>query len=123
MMANTTISILRGTGFDSFGDIEDQPVVIASGVPAFLSSPGMSALRPLIMGTTAYPPSTEMPAIVRAITLILPGNTDLTINDQVLDEGTNITYPVYMVTQLGNVGGIVQDMQVTLRRITTTQPA
>jgi hypothetical protein len=122
-MANTTVSILRGTGEDSFGDDTDAGTIIANGIPAFISSPGMSAFRPIILGTTVYPPGTEMPRTIRDATGILPGGTDVTYLDQILDEMTQLTYSVFLVTQQGNVGGMLMDLQLTLRRVTTTQSA
>jgi hypothetical protein len=122
-MANTLVSILRGTVEDAFGDDMDSGIVVYSGIPAFISSPGMSAFRPIILGTTVFEPGTEMPSTVRDITAILPGNTDVTMLDQILDQYTSITYTVVLVTQQGNIGGMVPDMQLTLRRVTTTQPA
>jgi hypothetical protein len=121
-MANTTVSILRGTVEDTYGDNEDSGTVIASGILAFISSPGMSPLRPQILGTTVYGPAAQMPSVVRELICILPSGTDVTNDDQILDENSGVTYAVYLTAQLGRLGGLVPDLQVMLRQVTTNQP-
>lgn len=121
-MANTTVSILRGTDVGAYGDEDNSGTVIQSGIPAFLTSPGPSSFKPVILGTTIFPPGTEMPSITRDITCVLPAYTDVTVDDQVLDEMSQVKYQVYLVTQQGPLGGLIPDLQLTLRRVTTNQP-
>ena len=122
-LANTTVTILRGTSLDAEGDVIDFGTAIATGVPAFISSPAQSPFRPMILGTTVYEPAAEMPSTVREILCVLPGGTDVTNEDQVFDEVENITYAVMLVTQGGRVAGLLPDLQLTLYHVTTTQPA
>lgn len=124
-LSNTTASILRGTAVDDYGDSVDSPTVIASGIPAFISSPSMSPFRPIILGTTTYMPGTVMPSVVREILCVLPANTDVQNTDQILDEKTGIVYAIIIVTQLGSIGGggLAPDMQLTLERVTTFESA
>jgi hypothetical protein len=121
-LANTTVSILRGTTDDFYGDEIDAGTVIASSIPAFISSPSPSSFRPLILGTTVYPPSTQAPAIVREITCWMPSGTDVTNQDQVLDESWNVLYRVWLVTQQGYLAGLLPDLQLTLSRVTELLP-
>lgn len=122
-MANTTITVLRGVSLDEYGDTMDAGSPIATGIPAYLSSPAQSPFRPIILGTTVYMTGTIMPSTTREIVCILPSNTDLTNEDQILDDHTGILYQVLVVTQIGAVAGATPDMQATLRRVTSTQAA
>jgi|ERR1700691_6544657 len=122
-LANTTVSILRGTELDAEGDFIDFGTIVASGIPAFISSPAQSPFRPMILGTTVYDPASEMPSTVRQVMGVLPGGTNVTNLDQLFDEFSSITYGIRLVTQGGRVGGLLPDLQLTLLRVTTTQPA
>lgn len=121
-LANTTVTILRGTGIDSLGDIVDDPVPIATHVIAFLSYPTMSPLRPIVLGSQVFEPATAQPSVTRLAACSLPSGTDILTGDQLLDETTNLMYEVYEVTVLGNAGA-VPDIIATLKRVTSTEPA
>jgi hypothetical protein len=82
----------------------------------------MSPYQPKVLGTTIFGPADTITAQVRSIMGILPSNTDVTQQDQVLDESSGTVYRVTLVTQQGNIGGMVPDMVVSLQRVTTTQP-
>jgi hypothetical protein len=124
-MANTTVSILRGSTTDEYGDCQDYDVPIATGVIAYITSPSQSPFRPIVLGSTIYMPGTIAPSVTREIICALPYGTDVTNEDRVLDETSQIEYEVLLVTQPGPVGGggTYPDMQLTLRRVTTSQPA
>jgi len=121
-LANTTVTILRGTGIDDQGDVMDEGAAIATGIPAFISSPSQSPFRPIVLGTDVFEPGAMMPSVTRQVQCVLPSNTDVTRDDQILDEKTGVTYAIMLSTQLGSVGGLVPDLMLTLRRVTTTQP-
>jgi hypothetical protein len=121
-IANTTITILRGTSYDDYGDVVDAGVPVYSGVLAFISVPAQSPFRPIVFGANVFQPAAEMPLTVREITCQLPAYTDVTNEDQVLDEKTGILYNVELVSQQGTVGGLAPDVQCTLRRVTDLQP-
>jgi hypothetical protein len=121
-IANTTVSILRGTTTDSLGDIIDDPVAVYTGIIAFISYPTMSPLRPIVLGSTVYEPATPEPATTRMAACTLPSGTDVTNSDQILDEKTNLTWQIYQVTELG-VAGATPDLVLTLKRVTTTEQA
>lgn len=121
-IANTTVTILRGTRPDSFGDIIDSPSPIAQHVIAFISYPTMSPLRPIVLGSQVYEPAMPEPSTTRLSVCSLPSGTDIRTSDQILDEFTNLLYEVYEVTTLGTAGA-VPDILVTLKRVTSTEPA
>lgn len=121
-IANTTVTILRGTVPDSFGDIVDDPSPIAQHVIAFISYPTMSPLRPIVLGSQVYEPAQPQPSTTRLSVCSLPSGTNILVGDQVLDEFTTLLYEVYEVTTLGPAGA-VPDILVTLKRVTTTEPA
>jgi hypothetical protein len=64
-----------------------------------------------------------MPSTTREIQCNLPAYTDITNEDQILDERTGYLYTIELISQQGPVGGLVPDMQLTLRRVTSTAPA
>jgi len=121
-IANTTVTILRGTIFDSLGDAVDDPSPIATHVIAFISQPTMSPLRPIVLGSTVYEPAMPEPSTARLAACTLPSGTDVRNSDQILDEFTTLLYEVYQVTALGNAGATL-DLILTLKRITTTEQA
>jgi hypothetical protein len=119
-IANTTVSILRGTSVDSFGDIIDTPTAIHTGVLAFISAPTMSPLRPVVLGSVVFEPGMPEPSVTRLFACALPSGTDVTDSDQILDERNNVLYEVYEVTELG-VAGAIPDLTLTLKRVTTIE--
>jgi len=121
-LANTKVTILRGTNTDSFGDIIDTPVAVYTDVIAFLSYPTMSPLRPIVLGQQVYEPANADPSVTRLAACTLPSGTDIRNTDQVLDQFTGLLYEVYAVTVLG-MAGAVPDILVTLKRVTTSEPA
>jgi hypothetical protein len=116
------VTILRGSTFDDAGDELQDGVPVYSGVLAWISSPAQSPFRPIVFGTTAYEPASQVPTTVREIPCNLPGHTDITDEDQILDERSGIVYAILTVTQPGDLAGMVPDMQLTLKRVTTVQP-
>src|SRR6267154_3769510 len=121
-IANTTVTILRGTSTDSFGDIIDAPVPVYTHIIAFISYPTMSPLRPIVLGATVYEPASPEPSTTRLAACTLPSGSDIRNTDQILDEFTGVLYEVYQVTELGNAGAAL-DLVLTLKRVTTTEQA
>ncbi len=119
-IANTLVTILRGTSTDSFGDTTDTPVPVYTNIIAFLSYPTMSPLRPIVLGQQVFEPATPDPSTTRLAACTLPSGTDIQNTDQVLDQYTGALYQVYAVTTLGNAGA-TPDILVTLKRVTTTE--
>jgi len=121
-LANTRVTILRGFVYDDEGDLVQGGVPVYSGILAYISPPAQSPFRPIVFGATVYEPSSETPSTTREIPCILPGSTDITNEDQIYDERFRYTYSIELITQPGEIGGMLQDMQLTLKRVTTTQP-
>jgi len=121
-IANTTVTILRGTSLGSLGDVIDNPVPIATGVIAFISYPTMSPLRPIVLGQQVYEPAMPEPSTTRQAAGTLPSGTDVRNSDQILDEMTGLLWEVYAVTELGWAGAS-PDLVLTLKRVTTTEQA
>src|SRR5262252_3354322 len=82
--ANTTISILRGQTVDTFGDEEPTNTPVATGVLA-------SIIAHTTIATIA---SQEEPMIMTYVTGRVGYNTDIKVNDRILDERSGVTYTV-----------------------------
>lgn len=108
--ANTTVSILRGTDVDEFGDIEDTGTPITAGIPAIL----------LETVKTTTDPATQTPRTIRSATCHLPAWTEALNSDQILDESTGQKYSVADVDSPGILNGAPADLVLTLKRITFT---
>lgn len=105
-LANCTISVLRGTATDAWGDSVDSGAVVNSAIPAFI----------VVRSRTVYDPSTQTPRVVQNIVGAVGSNIDIRDTDQILDETHSITYSVESVTQpLG--AGITPDQTLELRRV------
>lgn len=105
-LANCTISVLRGTTTDAWGDIVDSSAVHASAIPAFI----------VVKSRTVYDPSTQTPRAVQSIVGAVGSDVDIRDTDQILDESHSVTYAVESVTQpLG--AGITPDQTLELRRV------
>lgn len=110
--ANAYVSILRGTGYDGYGDVIDSSAEVATGIPAILIETVSSVMDPV----------SQQPRTVRSSMLKLPHWAKLLNTDQIRDDVTGNTYAVIEVTQppvLTNMAiGGPPDLQVTLRRVT-----
>lgn len=104
-LATTSVSILRGTTTDAFGDEADMTTVLKSGIPASLIESARTAMEP-VSGT---------PRIIRTHVCRLPPSTDVTENDRIKDEKTNEIYIVVAVTKNSNPV-LVQPLRVDLKR-------
>jgi len=116
------VTILRGFVYDDEGDLVQDGVPVYSGVLAFISPPAQSPFRPIVFGTIVYEPGSETPSTTREIPCVLPAYTDVTNEDQILDERFGVRYSIEVITQPGETVGMALDLQLTLKRVTTTQP-
>lgn len=110
--ANTTVSLLRGTTYDGYGDVQDTSTPVMAGVPAVLVETSHQAFDPV----------TQAPRTVRAATCKVPAWVGVQNTDQIQDETTGNVYMVEDITQPPTItsmpaGGAV-DTVLTLRRIT-----
>lgn len=110
--ANTTITLLRGTTFDSYGDVEDAAEPMVSGVPAILVE----------TGRTVSDPATQTPRTVRSATCKIPSWLGALNTDQIQDETTGAVYAIEDITQppslISSPAGGAVDIVLTLRRVT-----
>jgi hypothetical protein len=104
-LATTTVSILRGTTTDSFGDGADVATVLKSGIAASLIESTRTAVEP-VSGT---------PRIIRTHIARLPATTDITEDDRIKDERTNEIYIVVSVTRNANPV-LTQPLRADLKR-------
>ena len=113
-LANTKVTILRGTTYDDQGDIEDDGAIIATGVLAQIN-----AARVGTFGVRVFEPASGTPSTVRLFEGVFPSGTDLQNTDQVQDEATGHIYEVVSVidTQWEN---LQPDLNAVLKRTTST---
>ncbi|MCX5365943.1 hypothetical protein OG864_45415 [Streptomyces sp. NBC_00124] len=104
-LATTTVSILRGTTEDEFGDEADTATTLAVGIPASLIEATRTAMEP-VSGT---------PRIIRTHVCRLPPAVDVTENDRIKDEQTNEIYIVVAVTKNSNPV-LAQPLRADLKR-------
>ncbi|MBA5222225.1 hypothetical protein [Streptomyces griseoaurantiacus] len=106
-LANTTISVLRGTTTDEFGDETDNASVAASGIPCSL----VEQVR------QAFTPESPTPRVVRYTIGRVNADTDVREDDRVKDEYTGRVYIVQAVSQTGGLG-MVNDLRLDLKYTT-----
>lgn len=107
-VANCTVSILRGTSVNQWGDTVDNSTVAASGIPALI----------LVTTETTTDPSTQAPRTVQTVHGVVNSNVDVRDTDQILDETHSVTYAVESVTQ-PLATGFTPDLELELRRVTS----
>lgn len=106
--ATTTVSILRGSATNSYGDaVDDNTTVAASGVIAAIAE---STRR-------AYLPAEGASRIIRTYTGTLPPVTDVRKLDRLRDETSGVIYLVTELHQAANPA-IALDISVELSRTT-----
>lgn len=102
----TTVSILRGSSTDEYGDPTDALTAVATGLPA--------SLLERTQRITKYGERT--PQIITYYTCRLPGDTVLQPEDRIKDETTGYIYVMDNYSQVANPL-LVNDVRVDLRRL------
>ena len=110
-VANTTISLLRGTTTDAYGDTADAGIPILTAVPASVVETARSVLDP----------ATQTPMTVRSTTCIVPAWTGVLNSDQIKDEATGDLYAIEDILMPPTLMGAPVDITLTLRRVTGAQ--
>ena len=105
--ATTTITVLRGTTTDAYGDEQDTDTPVATGIPAALTEQSRRV-------TTRDDPT---PRIVRYAVARVTAGTDVTDQDRVRDERTGAVYIVDAVSAMANPAAAA-DLRLDLRRTT-----
>jgi hypothetical protein len=106
-IATTTISVLRGTTTDAYGDEQDTDTIVATGIPASLTEQSRRV-------TTRDDPT---PRIVRYATARVGSGTDIRDQDRVRDERTGAVYIVDSPSSMANPA-LAVDLRLDLRRTT-----
>lgn len=105
-LANCSISILRGTSTNQWGDTVDSGVIVNQHIPAFI----------VVRSRQVFDPSTQTPRTVQTIVGAVASTVDVRDTDQILDETHSVTYAVESVTQ-PLAAGITPDQELELRRV------
>lgn len=103
----TTVSVLRGTQVDEFGDPVDISTVVASGIPASL----IEQIR------TSTTPDSATPRVVRYTVGRVGADADICEDDRLLDEVSGEIYIIQAVSRLGNPV-LCADLRLDLKRTT-----
>ena len=108
-IANTTVTVLRGTTTDAFGDTIDEALPVATSIPVFLAE----------TGKTVQDPSAATPRTIRQVTAQVPGWAGVLNTDRLLDERTQDIYIVLSVTQPPSLFGRRDDWNqvLSLKRV------
>lgn len=106
-VANTTVSLLRGTVTDAYGDVTDAAAPILSGIPAAV----------IERSQTVLDPATQTPMIVRSTTCVVPAWTGVLTTDQIRDDATGDTYAIEDILLPPTLIGAPVDVTLTLRRV------
>lgn len=106
-LATTTISVLRGTTTDGYGDEQDTDTPIATGIPAALTEQSRRV-------TTRDDP---IPRIVRYAVGRVTAGIDITDQDRIRDDKTGAIYIVDAVSQMASAA-VAADLRLDLRRTT-----
>ena len=101
--ATTTISILRGTGTDEWGDAVDNDTVVATGVRAAIAEQKIYAQGEV----------TTQPRNLRYARMRVTNGTDIQVNDRIKDERLNQTWTITNISPLQNPT-VKQDLRVDL---------
>jgi hypothetical protein len=105
-MATTTISILRGTSTDAFGDEIDSATVIAT-IPASI----------IEQSRVSWSPADGVRREVRTTTGRVAHDTDIRPEDRVRDDRTGVLYAVVNTDQAQNPA-MALDLRLNLMRVT-----
>jgi hypothetical protein len=105
-LANTRITIMRGTEANAYGDVSDVGSPISSGIPAFVTESSKQV----------WDPATQQPRTVRTSKCVVASWVDILSSDTLLDEGSGNYYMIQDI-QLQPTGptGITPEKILTLR--------
>lgn len=101
----TTVSILRGTTTDGYGDPQDAATVAASGIPASI----VEETR------TVRTRGDSDPRVVHNATIRVPYGTDVRDDDRILDEQSSLAWPIDAVSRAQG-HAFQNDIRITSRQ-------
>jgi hypothetical protein len=103
--ATTTVSVLRGSSTDDFGDAVADDTVAASGIPASI----------LEQRRNVFTPADNRVQQVLFYLGRVPGDTDVQLLDRIRDETTGDTFHVDSVSRVGSPVQM-NDLRLDLRK-------
>lgn len=105
-LANTWLTIMRGTAVSPYGSVTDVGTPIYTGIPAAVTESSKQV----------WDPATQTPRTVRTLKCVVAGWVDVLDSDTLMDESTGSFYLVNDI-QMQPVGptGIAADKILTLR--------
>lgn len=105
-LANTRITIMRGTTANAYGDLSDVGTPIYSGIPAAINE----------SSKIVFDPATQTPRTVRTSKAVVPGWVDVLDSDTLRDESTGNYYMIQDIArQPTGATGIAPELLLTLR--------
>jgi hypothetical protein len=111
-LANTSVTIFRGTTTTPLGDIIDSNDPLIEHVPAVLVETGRKT----------QDPSSSTPRTIRQITCTLPDWAQITNSDRLMDERTGDIYIIIDVTRAPDTFGPPPGILMSLKRVTAAGP-
>lgn len=108
--ANTTVTVLRGTTENQFGDTIDDNTPFITGLPATL----------IETGKQVQDPSTPTPRTIRQIYCSVPQYAGVLNTDRIKDESTGDVYIILSVTTPPTTIGAPVDTVLQLKRVTAS---
>ena len=106
-IATCTVSVLRGTTTDVYGDVVDSDTPVITGLPASI----------IERRRVAFTADTPEPRTVRYITGRVGHGTDVRVNDRLKNEQTGIVYAIDSMSDASNPV-IATDIEMELKRTT-----
>jgi hypothetical protein len=103
-LANTTLTVMRGTAANQFGDLTDVGTPIYTGLPAAVVE----------SSKTTWDPATQTPRTIRTSKAVVPRWADILASDTLKDERTGDYYMIIDVTDQPSLGS-PPDKLLTLR--------
>jgi hypothetical protein len=111
-LANTTMTLMRGTTVSKFGDKTDVGTPLYEGIPAALTE----------TSKRTYDRATQRPQTIRVTMCVVPDWLDVTLADTMRDEGTGNYYMVEEI-EVQPTLGLPADKILTLRSRSGVTPA
>lgn len=113
-LATTTISILRGSSTDQFGDeVEDNSTIAASGIPASLIE-NVKRQQGFQSARRVMDPSSGTPREIYYFICRVPFGTDVLLSDRIKDEADSVIYAITRVSNSLLPGQVQADTRLDL---------
>lgn len=113
-LANTRLTIMRGTSVSPYGSVTDVGTPIYTGIPAAINESSKQV----------FDPATQQPRTIRTSTCVVAGWVDVLSSDTLLDETTGNYYMINDIErQPTGPTGITPNLLLTLRWRSGVSPA